>query len=90
MLDLANREGKWEKLNLLLPVTGCDIGCLPIKSDEVLVFGGWNKNAQKGVFVLHRKSNPTNASVINFVGNNYSSMSGISHEIRVLGGNGLD
>jgi len=67
VLDIANPNATWTKLNLLLPVTGCDIGCLPIKADEVLVFGGWNKNAQKGVFILSRKSQNENSSLINFV-----------------------
>lgn len=48
-----NGATNWNKLNLQLPITGCDIGCLPIKKDQILIFGGWNKNAQTGAFFIN-------------------------------------
>ena len=54
VLDLRNIQAGWEKLNLTLPVTGCDIGCLPVKKDQILIFGGWNKNALKGAYIFSR------------------------------------
>lgn len=54
-IDLKSDFAKWEKLNLSLPIHGCDIGCVPIKSDEILVFGGWNKTAQKQAYIVKRQ-----------------------------------
>lgn len=56
MLDLQSPMPRWEKLPLNLPLSGCDIGCVPIKNDQILVFGGWNKTAQKGVYIFSRKN----------------------------------
>jgi len=54
VLDLLNPM-QWTKHALNLPISGCDIGCLPIKKDQILIFGGWNKTAQRGAFILTRK-----------------------------------
>lgn len=53
-IDLKSDFANWEKLNLSLPIHGCDIGCVPLKSNEILVFGGWNKTAQKNAYILKR------------------------------------
>lgn len=54
ILDLLNPT-HWHKQNISLPISGCDIGCLPIKKDQLLIFGGWNKTAQRGAYILTRK-----------------------------------
>lgn len=54
VIDLQNPDQGWVKLNINLPVSGCDIGCLPISKTDVLIFGGWNKTAQKGAYVVTR------------------------------------
>ena len=33
VIDITNPSARWEKLNINLPITGCDIGCVPIRSD---------------------------------------------------------
>ena len=55
VLDLHSHMPRWERLSMNLPITGCDIGCVPVNKDQILVFGGWNKNAQKGVYMFNRR-----------------------------------
>lgn len=89
ILDLKNLAKGWEKLDLTLPVTGCDIGCLPVKNDEILIFGGWNKSALKGAYIFSRKvgNYQNQLSDARFYGGN----SQISHDIKALhGGSCLD
>jgi hypothetical protein len=64
VLRLDAEAQLWSKLQMPLPITGCDIGCLPIAQDEVLLFGGWNKTAQTGVHVMQRTSEATNEMVV--------------------------
>ena len=45
ILDLESVGNKWVKCETTLPISGCDIGCIPVRHNELLIFGGWNKNA---------------------------------------------
>ena len=45
ILDLESVGSKWIKSETTLPISGCDIGCIPVRHNELLIFGGWNKNA---------------------------------------------
>jgi N-acetylneuraminic acid mutarotase len=62
MLDLLQPNPQWVKLPSSIPFSGCDIGCVPISRDSILVFGGWNKTAQKGVYLFQRKNVQINSS----------------------------
>lgn len=54
-LDLnAGPHAVWQNLNLRLNEAACDIGCLPISSSEILIFGGWNKTPIQGTYILKR------------------------------------
>ena len=56
ILDLLSPYPKWEVIDTRLPFTSCDIGCIPVGKDTILIFGGWNKNALSGVYTLRRHS----------------------------------
>jgi hypothetical protein len=89
VLDLKNLDAGWEKLSLTLPITGCDIGCLPVNKDEVLVFGGWNKSALKGAYIFSRKTNNFQSSLSD--ARFYGGSSKITHDVKTLpGGSCLD
>ncbi len=42
-LDLNTPGSTWQVIPIRLNDAACDIGCLPISTNEILIFGGWNK-----------------------------------------------
>ena len=43
-LDLSNPSASWQLLPVKLHESACDVGCISVAKDEILIFGGWNKN----------------------------------------------
>jgi N-acetylneuraminic acid mutarotase len=43
-LDLTNPNSQWQIMTTKLNEAACDIGCLALSKDEILIFGGWNRN----------------------------------------------
>lgn len=41
-----------------MPDQACDVGCLPLSKDEIVVFGGWNKQATTNAYILKRTEIP--------------------------------
>ena len=35
----------------------CDIGCLALSKDEILIFGGWNRNPLQNAYILKKFDN---------------------------------
>jgi len=80
MLDLQSPVARWEKLSLSLPLSGCDIGCVPVKNDQILVFGGWNKTAQKGVYLFTRRQMLNQSSLMTAA----QGIGSVSHDLNIL------
>lgn len=52
MLDLDAPNPKWIMLSIKMPHQVCDLGALPLNSTDILLFGGWNKQAISNAFIL--------------------------------------
>jgi hypothetical protein len=52
MLDLEAQNPKWIMLSIKMPHQVCDLGALPLNSTDILLFGGWNKQAIHNAFIL--------------------------------------
>ncbi|CAI2364609.1 unnamed protein product [Moneuplotes crassus] len=50
--DLQEGNGQWLLLNLLLPTPISDIGCVQASPEEILLFGGWNKEPVDRMFII--------------------------------------
>lgn len=37
-----------------MPEPACDVGCLAVAKDEILVFGGWNKTAIQTTYIIKK------------------------------------
>ena len=44
----------WQVLPLRLNEAACDIGCLALSKDEILIFGGWNKTPLQSAWILRK------------------------------------
>ena len=55
MLDLEAADPKWIMLSIKMPHQVCDLGALPLSTSDILLFGGWNKQAITNAFVLKQK-----------------------------------
>jgi hypothetical protein len=62
----------------------CDIGCLALSKDEILIFGGWNRNPLQNAYVLRKFDNIQQL-------NGFPQRSDIAkHELKMIEGGGLD
>jgi hypothetical protein len=62
----------------------CDIGCLALSKDEILIFGGWNRNPLQNAYVLRKYDNIQQL-------NGFPQRSDIAkHELKMIEGGGLD
>eukprot|EP00347_Sterkiella_histriomuscorum_P021345 403334310 len=62
-LDLNDPNGQWQVLPMRLQEGGCDIGSLPISKDEILIYGGWNKNPLQGSWIIKKTDQSNGASI---------------------------
>ena len=52
MLDLEAPQPKWIMMSIKMPHQVCDMGAIPLNDSEMLLFGGWNKQALTAAFVM--------------------------------------
>lgn len=64
----------------------CDIGCLAISKDEILIFGGWNKNPLQTAYILKKIEN-TQPVMVGFP-QRLSDV--VKHDLKLVEGGGLD
>lgn len=53
-LDLTNLCAGWHSVPVKLAEAACDIGCINLSRDEILIFGGWNKNPLNAAYILKK------------------------------------
>ena len=53
-LDLSNPNAQWQVMPIKLPEAACDLGCVAVSKDEILIFGGWNKNPLRSAYILKK------------------------------------
>lgn len=56
-LNLERQGAEWEVLNVQLPTANSNMGLHLVSKDGLIVFGGWNQNAQSSVLMMMEKSN---------------------------------
>ncbi|TNV82888.1 hypothetical protein FGO68_gene13992 [Halteria grandinella] len=56
-IDLTNLAAGWQIVPIKLAEPACDIGAISISKDEILLFGGWNKNPLSGAYILKKMDN---------------------------------
>lgn len=54
VLDLEAATPKWLMLSIRLPQIMCDVGAVSVNETDILLFGGWNKQAQSTTFILRQ------------------------------------
>jgi Kelch motif len=52
MLDLQADEPRWVMQSIKMPNQVCDLGAIPINENEIVLFGGWNKQALNVAFTM--------------------------------------
>nr|AAM96949.2 macronuclear development protein 3 [Stylonychia lemnae]AAP20881.1 macronuclear development protein 3 [Stylonychia lemnae] len=85
-LDLKCEQGlKWTQLQMRLNEAACDVGCLPLSSNEMLIFGGWNKNPLQGTYIIKNVSDQQAAGQIV-----QPRQDPLRHELKPLIDGGID
>jgi hypothetical protein len=52
MLDLQADQPRWVMQSIKMPNQVCDLGAIPINENEIVLFGGWNKQALNVAFTM--------------------------------------
>jgi|LauGreDrversion4_2_1035121.scaffolds.fasta_scaffold470589_1 hypothetical protein len=53
-LDLSNPNATWQVMPAKLTEAACDLGCVAISKDEILIMGGWNKNPLRNAYIIKK------------------------------------